>query len=1062
MQISHAPLKLSLLIGLFFFVFFGFAQKMDLSFNHLTIDDGLSNSIVQDIFQDSRGYIWIATIDGLNRYDGYEFKVFRNERNDSSSISSNRTVSIVEDKEGDLIISTWEAGFCVYNYKNGTFTNYKNQPDNPKSLPVNRIRQIVIDKQGRIWLASIEGGLIRFNKKTGDFISYKPPKFKGAGQIRSLFVQSDGRIIVPYTGGGVYLFNPYTEEFTSPPDKSSGKNIHQSTASKYVYQSSDQKIWIGTEGDGVYVYNPQKQESKHYTHNPLDPKSLGSNVVRDIIEDKKGNIWLATDGGGLNRFIKENESFESYVNDMINPKSLSTNQLYKLYLDRSNIFWIGTFSGGLNMYNPNEQKFKTYKPLYGDPNSLSYKSVLSIFQDKDRNIWIGTDGGGLNLYNPLKYGEKFIHFLNDKKNSNSLISNIVKTIYQDRDGIMWFGTYQAGLDRYDPLSKKFTHISPNGQTDGMPSSLVWALLEDSRGNFWVSCLSTGVSKMDKNKFTFKTYKPGTEPGSISHATVMVIYEDRQKRVWFGTEGGGLNLYHPEKDNFTSFRYSGNDQNSISHNDIRALYQDSKNNLWIGTNGGGLNMLSPDLKKFEHFTINNGLPSNAIFGILEDDDGNLWLSTTNGLSKFNPLKKTFRNYDKFDGLQSNEFTYTASCKTSEGHLLFGGIEGFNMFKPSEIRDNITIPPVYITELLIFNNPVNPGDYHNLLSVPIDQTKEIRLPSKYSVFTLRFTALNYTHTIKNRYAYYLENFETKWNEVGNKREATYTNLDPGTYYFHVRACNNDGIWNLEGASLKIIIDPPWYQSNLAKLIYVALSILFISALALYLIYIFKRQKRKMEIEKKRKLNAQKRQFEEEAMKAEREILELMNQKLENELYVLEQKKILNEKNEQLRQEQLKAEKEILNLHQEKLKNEISFKTNKLASLALHYAHKNEILISIKEDLKKVPHDNLELNSQMVKKIINSIETDLDLDENWSQFELHFDEVHENFLKRFREKYPDLRPIYLKLSAYIRMKLSSKQIAALMNTSLASVEKNRHRLKEKLNLDEGIKLSDYIEKF
>jgi streptogramin lyase len=651
---------------------------------------------------------------------------------------------------------------------------------------------------------------------------------------------------------------------------------------------------------------------------------------------------------------------------------------------------------------------------------------------------------------------------NEINNPNSLVSNVVKSIYQDREGMMWFGTYQYGLDRYDPRTKKFTHISPDGRPDGLPTGLVWGMLEDSHGNFWVSCLGAGVSKMDRKNLTFKTYRPTFQPGAITQVNVLVIFEDKQKRVWMGTEGGGLNLYNPEKDKFDSFQYSPDNPNSINNQDVRAIHQDKEGNLWIGTNGGGLNMLDPELKKFTHFTMNDGLPSNVIYGILEDDEGNLWLSTTNGLSRFSPQNKSFRNYDKLDGLQSNEFTYTASCKTSYGQMLFGGIEGFNIFNPANIRDNMNIPPVYITELLIFNKRVIPGDDHHVLDVPIDQVKQIRLPYDYSVITLKFTAINYTHTTKNRYAYFLENFEKQWNEVGNKREATYTNLDPGTYVFHVRACNNDGIWNMEGSTLMIIIDPPWYLTVWAKIIYVLLIICALILLAWYISNLFKRQKRKMEIEKKRKLLAQQKQFEDDAIKAEREILELKNQKLQNELFVLEQEKRLTEKSEQLKQEQLRSEKEILKLQQEKLKNEISYKSNELASLALHFSHKNEILISIKEDLEKVLNNDREESSQMVKKIISSIQNDLTLDDNWNQFELHFDEVHENFLKRFKETYPDLKPLYLKLCAYIRMKLTSKQIASLMNTSLASVEKNRYRLREKLQLEEGTRLTDFIEKF
>ncbi len=1038
------------------------AQKKELKFEHLTIEDGLSNSIVIDIFKDSKGYMWFTTVNGLNRYDGYEFKKFFNDLKDPTTIAANRICCIMEDNDGEMIVSTWNAGLSVYNSKTGRFVNYVNQPGNPKSLPVNVLRKVLKDKSGEIWIATIGAGLVHFDKKKQEFKSFSPPKYQGSRQINSITLSHDGQIIVPFNEEGIFSFNPLTEKFTRLIDNAPNHNINNSISAKYVTQTSDYKLWIGTEGDGAYLYDPVTQTSRHFLENPLEPGSIGSNVVRDIIEDNTGEIWLATDGGGLNHYIPETGKFERHLSDLSNPNSLSTNQLYRLYLDKSGILWIGTFSGGLNIYNPAKEKFKVFKPKFDDPKSLSYKSVLSIIEDKEQKIWIGTDGGGVSIFDPEQPENGFTHLKNDFQNPNSLVSNIVKSVYQDKVGNFWFGTYQHGLDKYNPLTKKFVHFGANGSPTGLPTGLIWAIFEDSFGNFWISSLGGGIVKMNRDKQSFKTYRPSSMAGSISQVNIMVIIEDSKRRVWFGTEGGGLNRYNPELDNFSIFRYDRNNPNSLSSDDVRAIYEDKKGNLWIGTDGGGLNLLSPDLKTFKHFTIDDGLPSNVIYGILEDDSSNLWLSTAIGLSKFNPEKKTFRNYDKLDGLQSNEFTYTAACKTKDGKMLFGGIEGFNMFRPEEIKDNLTIPPVYITELLIFNKTVTPGDKHKIMDVPIDQLQEVHIPYEYSVITLRFTALNYTHTSKNKYSYILDNFEKKWNNVVSKREATYTNLDPGTYIFRVRACNNDGIWNMEGTTLKIIIDPPWYYTIWAKIIYLLVILLMLYLLVRYIINLFKKQKLKLENEKKQKLLIQQKKFEEEAMQAEKEILELKNQRLLHELFVLEQEKKYNEKSEQLKQEQLKAEKEILKLKQEKLENEISYKSNELASLALHFSHKNEILIAIKEDMEKLSIDNLDESVNLVKKTLKSIQDDLELDDNWHQFELHFDEVHQDFLKRFKEKYPDLKPMYLKLCAYIRMKLTSKQIAALTNTSLASVEKNRYRLREKLSLEEGIKLTDFIEKF
>jgi len=1043
-------------------VFPAFPQYSNLKFSHLTIEDGLSSSVVQDIVQDGRGYMWFATNYGLNYYDGYEFKVYYNSKSDTLSVAENRIAAVCEDAEGDIIVATWSSGIGVMNRNTGKFKNYKHNSNNKNSIPNDFVRKIIVDKKGNIWLASIGSGLVLFDKKKGKFRAFSPPN-SSSKQVYQISLSNTGQIIVPFVDEGVFLFDTETFQFSKIEDFTSGRTIHGIGLIKKAKQTSDGLLWISTEGDGIYVYDFITKKNKHFTTISGNVTSLGSNGVRDINEDNKGIVWIATDGGGLNRFDKKTETFERCVYQINNSSSISTDQIYNIYIDRTGIFWIGTFSGGVNIYDPNKEKFSSFKPEPANKDALSYKSVLAIMEDNEKNIWIGTDGGGVNIYNPSKYGNKFIHFTDDVLKSNFPSLKVVKSIYQDKQQNIWFGTYKGGLVKYNPKTRQIHNYWVSVAPNGLPSNLIWALLEDSYGKFWVSSLGTGVSVMDREKETFKVYKSDNSHGALSQLNVMTIYEDRQRRLWLGTEGGGVNLYDRSNDKFIIFRNNPNDKNSLSNDDVRTIFQDSDGNLWFGTIGGGLDLFLPETKSFKHFTTSNGLPANAIYGILEDDDKNLWISTNNGICKFNYKKNTFKIYDINDGLQSNEFNYTSSCKTSDGTFLFGGIEGFNAFHPSSVKDNEVVPPVYITDLFIFNQQVVPGDQFQVLEKPISSVKEVRLSYNYNVFTIKFSALNYTNTVKNKYAYILEKFEKKWNYVGNKREATYTNLDPGVYTFKVKACNNDGVWNETGASIRIIIDPPWYNKAWANSIKVVLGIFAIYILFLFIEQKFVKQRKKLEAEKKQKLLIQQRMYEEEALDAERQILLLKNQQLINDKQVFEQEKQLRIKEEQHKDEQRKAEQEILSLQQEKLENDISFKSKELASLALSNSHKNEILISIKDDLEIIISDKLpEPANSSLRKIISSIQNDLNLDDNWNQFELHFDQVHENFLKRLKEKFPQLKPTYLKLCAYIRMRLTSKQISALMNSTIASVEKSRYRLREKLNMEEGQKLTEFIEKF
>jgi two-component system, sensor histidine kinase ChiS len=1022
-------------------------QAQDFKFDHLTIEEGLSNSNVYCVFQDSRGYVWIGTSNGLNRFDGYNFNIYYNLPKDRNTLSGNRITCINESPDGDILIGTWDKGFSVFDHKTEKFRQYFSS-SNHGSLPSNSIRDILVEPNGNIWLATLNG-LALFDKKSELFYTFKVFSHT-ANSATSLAVSGNNEILIAYIDEGIYKFTTHSRIFEK---QSSFLSSDFSTGIKTVYKDKKGFIWVGHEGNGLYKVDPQIKVTQNYNYSSSGNNSVSSSIVRKIIEDHEGRLLIAADGGGLNVYNYNTNKFSVFTANHEDKTSLSNNQLYCMYIGKNNMLWIGTYSGGVNVYDPNKEKFYSYRQ---SPNGLSYKSVISIFQDKNKAIWIGTDGGGIDI---LQTDGKILKF-KDNPLLKNLSSNIVKSIYQDSEGNMWIGTYSGGINHLNMKTKKNTvyRRSPTGPG----AEHIWAIHEDHFKTLWIGSLGSGVDTFDRKNNQFVHLTPANFPKGPNYNNIMAIYEDSQHRLWLGTEGGGINLFNRRSGTFKVYRNNAKNEASLSSDDVRAIFEDSKGNLWFGTAGGGLNLMLED-QTFVHYTERDGLPSNVIYGILEDNKGYLWLSTQKGLSKFDPATKTFRNFDKNDGLQSNEFTYTAHYMAQNGKLYFGGIDGLTVFHPDSIKDNPYKPPVYITDFLLFNKQVLPGDGSGLLENPINQTKTITLDYTQTVFTFKFTALNLSHTAKNQYAYKMDNFDKTWNLVGTKREATYTNLDPGEYIFRVKACNNDGVWNETGTSIRLIITPPWYNSKWGYLLYLIISLIALIMVIRIVRKRFEKQRKKLEQDKNQKLWQQQKKYEQDTLEREKELVRLKEEKLEEEKSRLEHWELLQKMENDMKEKQLEADKEIIRLQQEKLEAELSHKNKELVSLALNISHKNETFFQLKSKLVEIAQSSSENPvSRLLSGLIKSIQSELELEEDWKQFEQHFDQVHEDFLKRLKERNPHLKPSTLRLCAYLRMKMTSKQIATLMNTTLASVEKSRYRLREKLNIEEDVKLLDFIENF
>ncbi len=823
------------------------AQISDLKFEHLY--DGLSQSSVRCILKDSKGYMWFGTYYGLNKYDAYGFKIYKYDQKDPGSLSGNRISCIFEDHEGIVWVGTYLEGLNAYNRETDSFIHYRNNPNDPASLSSDFIRTIFEDSKGNLWIGTLNGGMNLFERAGKSFKHFqKNPTDKNSLQnndIFSIIEDREGKLWIGTNGGGIHLFDPEAKSFSYfKYTNDNPMNLNANNFGKILKE--DKKggdIWIGTSGEGIWFFDKYEHTFKNYSFGK-NKQGLNHQIVTDIYQDESGNLWIATDGGGINVLDPVKETYTYIQNDPDDNNSISNNQVYTIYRDDQDIIWIGNYNGAINIYNKNLSKFSLYRQSNRNKNSLSFKSVLSFCEDYEGKIWIGTDGGGLNLFDRER--NLFKHFKHDENNPNSIGGNAVTKVYEDKRKNLWIGTYAAGLIRYDRGKNKFVSYLNNPIDDRtINSNNVWVIFEDSRNNLWIGTLDGGLNLYDRDKNTFRHYMHQEgDDNSISHNTLMVIYEDRKGNLWIGTEGGGLNKFNRDLQKFTRYVHNPDQPDCIPNNDVKSILEDSDGNLWIGTAGGGLSLLDRETDKFKTITVENGLPSNAVLAIIEDNQHNLWLSTNNGLCKFNPKKNTFRNYDISDGLQSNEFNYSAFLKSSKGELYFGGLNGFNIFNPSEIADNAHIPPVYITDFLIFNKPQNLLCKGSPLQKDISETCQITLSYKQSVFSFEFAALNFTSANKNQYAYKLEGFEDNWNYIGNRRIATYTNINPGEYVFRVKASNNDRIWNEAGDYISIKITPPFWQTWWFKMLSVIAVLAIVYSIYRIRVRSIKKQKENLE--------------------------------------------------------------------------------------------------------------------------------------------------------------------------------------------------------------------------
>lgn len=784
------------------------AQPGKYQFSQLHISSGLSHNQINCILKDKQGFMWFGTLSGLNRYDGYKFKVFKHNANDSTTINDDNILDIQSGPHDKLWVST-RAGYVFYDPEKEIF-NRKPQ----EYLSSKAINGRIIDIRGNgngLFYIITSAGLYTLGENDAKANLIRQA---GISPFTSLSLDSKGAIWTVNASGKLemYVAGNYSRVYS--------KQISDAADYK-IFIDRDDDVWVYSvdKPKGVYLVSRNGKSIRHYS-TTASPR-LNTNNIYSVSQDEKGIMWLGTDHGGINLLNKKNGALSFLSSREADEKSIAQNSTPVIYKDNTGIMWVGTFKKGLSYYHESIIKFAHYRHKPVEPNSLPYDDVNRFVEDKMGNLWIGTNGGGLIYFDRRK--NTFKTYRHDPVDKNTLSNDVVVSLCLDHEEKLWIGTYFGGLDCFD--GKNFSNYR-HSETDAasLSDDRVWEIMEDSDRNLWIGTLHGGLDLFDRKTRRFKHFRSGRN-NSVKSNYINALLEDKVGNIWVGTDMG-VDVLQKKTGRFIHYSASGKENGGLSNNNVLSLMEDSRGLMWIGAQDG-LTLYNPESRRFQVFRSENGLSDNTVLTMLEDKSGHIWLSTTKGiceliLSKRNgDFQLRSRNYDDLDGLQGMEFNENAALRTRRGELIFGGANGFNLFTPQAIKTNRQSPVVVFTDFQLFNTSIKPGQLmegNTILDRSITQTQHIQLNYDQNFFSIEFAALNFANAAKNKYAYMLEGFNERWFTTDSKdRKATFTNLDPGEYIFKVKAANDNGLGSQEDALLKIKILPPFWKTTTAYLLY-----------------------------------------------------------------------------------------------------------------------------------------------------------------------------------------------------------------------------------------------------
>jgi len=809
-------------------------------FERLTTASGLSQNTIHKIIQDKNGFLWFATADGLNRYDGYNFEVYRNNPSDSTSLSDSGVFSVTEDELGDLWVGTRSSGLNKIEIKTGKVIRITKGPNNEDLTNIS-IPSILNLGNHKVCVAAQGYGVLVFDIRTNTMIKeesdIKTPAMK---EVVRLFKHSKGSIWMGTTDGKLIL---KTGNHSYIPFQFGPRNSALNFRVRVIHETANGDILVGTEGRGLFRFDLQNLTFKSVFYNSQKASSRENNVTY-IIKDASQNLWIGTDNG---LYILEGENFSKFKYVPSNPDpdlGISAYAVTSLFLDSNSNVWIGTWEAGLNIQYSQKPRFSLLRYKPNTIQGLLANKVTTLGTADNTGVWIGSNVG-LSYFN-FKTG-RINHVINNASINklNSISDFDVKLIYPTIDGGVWAAIWQKGLIELTPNHQLKTYPY---KLDSYAANLTALVKQDNR--FLLGTSGMGVIGFDISSKKYFVPYPALGPQLFHNTGIDNITITKEHQIWIGTQVAGIYVYDIRTGNIQNL-IKNNASNSLRYSHVTSIYQDKKNRIWVLTNGGGLHLYLGEGKGFRIFTVADGLPSNTLRAIKEDSRGFLWISTNGGISKMDTKTFKFINFDESDGLQGKEFLSTAISSNKQDWLFFGGVNGLNYIKADSLRMKLEVPPVILTSLKIFNKPVKAGENNSPLIDDIVYTKHLYLQPEQSVFSIDFVALEYQRPKNNRYAYYLKGLEKDWNYVGTQRTASYTNLSPGDYVFKVKASNSDGVWSEKPFELLITVLPPWYKTWWAYALYLIISVLIVIAFIreIQIREKFKTDLRLKEIEKER---------------------------------------------------------------------------------------------------------------------------------------------------------------------------------------------------------------------
>lgn len=770
-------------------------------FRRIGSEQGLSHDTVFAVVQDRQGHVWLGTEQGLNRFDGYSARVFTHDVLVPASLAEDDVSCLLVDRQGRLWVATWGGGLDRFEPATETFAHIQADPSRPDALHDNRVQTLLEDRLGRIWAGTFSGGLSRLDPASGTIVTFRhdprDPATLPDDHVWALAEAEDGAIWVG-TDRGLARLDPATGRCATLPPGRGGAPAPSRAVVRALHLDRAGRLWVGTER-GLFRLDPRTREAEPFPGGTPAAEALAGAPVNAVRQVASGDVWVGTNRQGLFRIAAATGEVTRFVNDPVRPTSLANDDVRSLWEDASGVLWIATRGGGASLLDLKPAKFLHVPRDPLDPGSLSDSRVGAILRDRFGALWVGTLEG-LDRYDPAR--RAFEHFHARPGDPGALPSNGVRALLEDRGGTLWVGTWRGGLSRLNRATGRFETL---GSSPDLPGALVDdrvnTLHEDAMGRLWVGTQG-GVSVLapDRRSLSHHRHQPG-DPDTLSDSFVWVITSESSGAVWVGTDAGGLNRLDPASGRWEAFR-AGPAPGGLPSNRVRALHLGADGVLWVGT-AGGLATLDPRQRAFRHWGEAEGLPDSAVVDITLDTLGTLWLSTNRGLCRLDPRSGQTRLFTPGDGLQGHVFSGGSAFRDAQGWIYLGGPNGFNAFDPAAVRTNEHVPPVVLRSFSRQGHEV-------ALGTPVAFLEQVEMRHDQASFTIEFAALDFTDPERNRFRYILEGFDRDWTDAGTRPFATYTHVAPGSYRFRVVGANNDGVWNERGATLRIVVLPPFWAT------------------------------------------------------------------------------------------------------------------------------------------------------------------------------------------------------------------------------------------------------------